>query len=380
MLGLVLLSIPLGFMIALPLTAMLVKVGRRMGTTDSLGSVGHEKVLRDVPNIGGIAIAAGVLVPLAGCLLILALIGPIQLAEYVPSVSDFLDRLQSQQGPWWSIVIGALILHLMGLRDDRVPLSPWPKLCIQVAVASAVVFFGGLRLLTALDQFGQAGIAFSAVLTVIWIVVLTNAINFLDNMDGLAAGVAGIAATVFMAATIINGQYFTAITFGLLAGSLLGFLVYNVAPARIFMGDAGSLVVGFLLATLTVRTTFVDPANTSFALGSAWYGVLMPVVVLAIPLYDFVAVTTIRIRQGRSPFRGDQQHLSHRLLDLGLSKVTAVIVIWALSMATGVGGIVLGSLNLWQAIMVVGQTLAILLVLAILELGGHASRSKDSNT
>ena len=378
MLGLVLLSIPLGFIIALPLTAMLVKAGRRMGAKDSPGSVGHQKELRDVPNIGGIAIVAAVLLPLISCLLVLGLIGPIRLAEYVPEVINFLDRLESQQGAWWSIVIGALVLHGMGLRDDRVPLSPWPKLFIQLAVACAVVFFGGLRLLTALDQFGQAGTALSAVLTVIWIIVITNAINFLDNMDGLAAGVAGIAASVFMAAAIINEQYFTALTFGLLAGSLLGFLVYNVAPARIFMGDGGSLVVGFLIAVLTVRTTFVDPANASFALGSAWYGVLMPVVVLAIPLYDFVTVSTIRIRQGRSPLRGDQQHLSHRLLDLGLSRVTAVIVIWALSMATGVGGIVLGSLTLWQAIMVVGQTLAILLVLAVLELGGHASRQKGS--
>jgi len=151
----------------------------------------------------------------------------------------------------------------------------------------------------------------------------------------------------------------------------MGFLVHNVPPARIFMGDGGSLLVGWMLATLTVRTTFVDTSDSEFALGSAWYGVLMPVVVLAVPLYDLVAVTLLRISQGRSPLVGDQQHLSHRLVWLGLSKRSAVVVIWALTAATGVGGIVLGSVAPWQAVMIGAQTGAILLVLGLLESGAR---------
>ena len=241
-------------------------------------------------------------------------------------------------------------------------------------MALLVVFIGELRLLTALDAFGPAGVALSATLTVIWIVLITNALNFLDNMDGLSGGVAAIAAAIFMAATIINGQFFTAAAFGLLCGGLLGFLSFNVPPARIFMGDGGALLVGFLLAALTVRTTFVDTTEPDFALGNAWYGVLMPVVVLAIPIYDLFAVSILRISQGRSPMTGDQQHLSHRLRDLGMSSRNAVVVIWSLAVATGVGGIVLGSLKPWQAVMVGAQTAAILLVLGLLEAGARRGR------
>jgi UDP-GlcNAc:undecaprenyl-phosphate GlcNAc-1-phosphate transferase len=301
-------------------------------------------------------------------------LAPGMLGSFGVSADSFADRLDSERSAWWTIVIGGIVMHAVGLYDDRRALPPLPKLFVQLGVAAAVVVVGGLRLFTVLDAFGGAGIALSATLTVAWIVVICNAINFLDNMDGLAGGVAAIAAAIFMAATIINGQWFTAAAFGLLCGGLMGFLVYNVPPARIFLGDGGSLVIGWLLATLTVRTTFVDTADPDFALGSAWYGVLMPVIVLAIPIYDLVSVSLIRIRQGRSPLVGDQQHLSHRLVGLGLSRRSAVLVIWALSAATGIGGIVLGSVQPWQAVMIGAQTASILLVLGLLESGARRRR------
>ena len=373
MLPFVLLMIPIGFLLAAPVTQLLVAIGRRTGALDSAGIEGHEKALRPIPNIGGIGISVGALLPL---LLGLTLItfGGDRLSE-LPLIGNateaFGDRLASQRTVWWMIALGGVGIHILGLVDDRRAVGPWKKLIIQLGLASAVVVGGDLRLVTALDVFGPAGVATSAVITVVWIVALCNAINFLDNMDGLAGGVAAIAAAVFLAATIINGQWFTAVAFGLLCGSLMGFLVHNVPPARIFMGDGGSLLVGWMLATLTVRTTFVDTSDSEFALGSAWYGVLMPVVVLAVPLYDLVAVTLLRISQGRSPLVGDQQHLSHRLVWLGLSKRSAVVVIWALTAATGVGGIVLGSVAPWQAVMIGAQTGAILLVLGLLESGAR---------
>jgi UDP-GlcNAc:undecaprenyl-phosphate GlcNAc-1-phosphate transferase len=373
MLGPTLFSIPLGFLIAAPLTALLVRIGRRAGTLDSQGTAGHAKELRAIPNIGGIAIAAATLGPLAIGLILLA-VAPGMLGSFGVSAESFADRLDSERSAWWTIVIGGIVMHAVGLYDDRRALPPLPKLFIQLGVAAAVVVIGGLRLFTVLDAFGGPGIALSATLTVAWIVVICNAINFLDNMDGLAGGVAAIAAAIFMAATIINGQWFTAAAFGLLCGGLMGFLVHNVPPARIFLGDGGSLVIGWLLATLTVRTTFVDTADPDFALGSAWYGVLMPVIVLAIPIYDLVSVSLIRIRQGRSPLVGDQQHLSHRLVGLGLSRRSAVLVIWGLSAATGIGGIVLGSVQPWQAVMIGAQTASILLVLGLLESGARRRR------
>jgi UDP-GlcNAc:undecaprenyl-phosphate GlcNAc-1-phosphate transferase len=174
-----------------------------------------------------------------------------------------------------------------------------------------------------------------------------------------------------MVARILNHQWFIAATLALLVGALLGFLVFNFPPAKIFMGDGGSLVVGFLLAVLTARTTFYNPAETDYALGTAWYGVFMPLVVLAIPLYDLLVVTAIRLGQGKSPFVGDQQHFSHRLVERGLSSRAAVLVIWGATAVTGMSGIALGRLAPWQAVLVGVQTLLVLGVIGLLE---HASR------
>ena len=126
-----------------------------------------------------------------------------------------------------------------------------------------------------------------------------------------------------------------------------------------------------LLAVLTARTTFYDPLQDDYPLGGGWYGVFMPVIVLAIPLYDLVTVTLLRLRQGRNPLIGDQQHFSHRLVQRGLSKRGAVIVIWAAAAVTGIGGVALGRLDAWQAALVGAQTLLVLLMIALLE---HASR------
>jgi UDP-GlcNAc:undecaprenyl-phosphate/decaprenyl-phosphate GlcNAc-1-phosphate transferase len=174
-----------------------------------------------------------------------------------------------------------------------------------------------------------------------------------------------------MTATILNAQWFIAATLALLLGALIGFLIFNFPPAKIFMGDGGSLVIGFLLAILTARTTYYNPDVEGYALGGGWYGVFMPIIVLAVPLYDLITVTIIRLRQGRSPFVGDQQHFSHRLVQRGLTKRGAVIVIWAATAVTGIGGIALGSLQPWQAVLVGVQTMLVLLMFALLE---HASR------
>jgi UDP-GlcNAc:undecaprenyl-phosphate GlcNAc-1-phosphate transferase len=186
-------------------------------------------------------------------------------------------------------------------------------------------------------------------------------------MDGLAGGIAMIAALCFMVATIINGQWFIASALALLAGSLAGFLVWNIPPASIFMGDGGSLFVGYILACLAARTTFVDAAHPDYALGTAWYGVFMPLLVLAIPLYDGVFVTVWRVRRGKSPFVGGHEHISHRHVQLGLSKRRAVVVLWLLTAVTAMSGIGLGLMRPWQAALVGLQLFGIFLVMLVLE-------------
>ncbi len=362
----VLMLIPVGLAISLPLTWVLVRAGHRLGALDSPGAAGHVKAeLRGVPNVGGVAIFAAVALPLLVGLVALNVVSHEQWGRWLPALAEHLPRIQESTPTAFALLGCMFALHVVGLVDDRKGLSPWPKLAVQFAAAAVMTLWFDVRLLTLL------GPAPSIIITILWIVVITNAINFLDNMDGLAGGVCAIAATIFMVATLLNAQWFVAATLAPLIGGLVGFLVLNFPPAKILMGDGGSLVVGFLLAVLTARTTFYDPNQADFALGTGWYGVFMPVIVLAIPLYDFVTVTTIRLKQGKNPFVGDQQHFSHRLVQRGLSKRGAVMVIWAATIITGDGGISLGSLQPWQAALVGVRTFVVLLVIALLE---HASR------
>jgi UDP-GlcNAc:undecaprenyl-phosphate GlcNAc-1-phosphate transferase len=358
----VLALVVVGLAIAGPVTLVLVRTGHRLGALDSVGAAGHEKAaLRDVPNIGGIAIYVAIVVPMLIAVLAVNIVDAESLVEFIPGLdASLIARAGSTTPTAIALLLGLTALHVVGLIDDRRGIGPWPKLLVQAVAASVLVIWFDVRLLTLL------GTAPSIILTIVWIVLVTNAINFMDNMDGLAAGVSAIAGALFMAACLVNHQWFIASALALLIGSLAGFLVFNFPPAKIFMGDGGSLVIGFLLGVLTARTTFYHPD-----LGGGWYGVFMPLVVLAIPIYDFVTVTFIRLRQGRSPFVGDLQHFSHRLVQRGLSRRGAVVVIWAATAVTGIGGISLGRLAGWQAILVGVQMVLVLGMLALIE---HASR------
>jgi len=218
-----------------------------------------------------------------------------------------------------------LVIVVLGLVDDIRPL-PWQlRLGIQmIAAFGAVVVFGGIP--------GPAWFPFATYwlwpIAVIWIVGLTNAFNMLDNMDALSAGVAWIVAAFFLYCFFPFGFSFLLLA---LMGALTGFLWFNWPPARIFMGDAGSTFLGFFFGTCSLVYAGMSDPN-------AWALVLC---FLVIPWYDLVSVVTICIWQGRSPFHADKQHLSHRLVALGLSPPRAVGVICLLAIAIGAGGLLL---------------------------------------
>jgi len=359
-----------GLLLSLPLTAWMIAVGRRLNTLDSVGFAGHFKALRGVPNIGGVAIVLAFTLPLAVGLLILSGATPLHLGEVWKGAESFATRLHEGQTFGWTLLCAMLWLLIAGVIDDRRAMGPRMKLLLQVLPAFALAWFADVRPLTLLDHYGSWGVGLSVALGVLWMLTMVNAINFLDNMDGLAGGVSAIAALLFMAAALAAQQWFIAALFALLTGALSGFLVFNFLPsggARIFMGDGGSQPLGLLLAALAVRCTFTDPHDATYALGTHWYGVLTPIVVLAIPLYDLLATSVVRWRQGRSPMVGDQQHLSHRLVQRGFSKRGAVLVIWALAAVIGIGGVTLGGAAPWQACLVIAQTILALGVLAAAE-------------
>ncbi|MSR34480.1 MAG: undecaprenyl/decaprenyl-phosphate alpha-N-acetylglucosaminyl 1-phosphate transferase [Phycisphaerales bacterium] len=360
-----------GWMLSIIFTAIAISYGNRFKAFDSPGSDGHMKQLRMVPNVGGVAVMSAFVMPaLAGLLYIGMRNSPSVDPTMQYGLDLFDNRIEANFVSTISIVFGAVWLMLVGLWDDRKPLRASTKLLLQFIPAIAIVCIFDIRLLTLLDQYGSQGKALSIFLGVIWIVAIINAMNFLDNMDGLAAGVGMIAALLFAMAAFMVQQWFIACLFSLLAGSLAGFLLFNFLPkrgAKIFLGDGGSQPLGFLLAVLAIRITFVNPTEIDYELGRHWWGILTPLIVLAIPIYDMIATSMIRLRIGHSPWIGDQRHLSHRLVQRGFSKRGAVLVIWALAAIIGMGGIVIGTVTPFPAILVVLQTIAALLLLGFME-------------
>jgi UDP-GlcNAc:undecaprenyl-phosphate/decaprenyl-phosphate GlcNAc-1-phosphate transferase len=378
--------VAIAFVVGATATYFARMVGRRLNAMDSAGVPGQVKLPpRKVPNTGGVGVFLGITLPMTAGLVIAGAGWAAPLADFFPGLADNLPGLPVRTPDALVLLAGLLVLHVVGLIDDRRALGPGVKMAFMVGVALAVVLLTDSRLLSVLDAY-VGGRWLSVGLTVLWIVVVTNALNFLDNMDGLSAGVAAIAGVFFMIAASVGEQpqWFIAATIATLVGSLLGFLVFNFPFTRrgasVFMGDSGSLVVGFLLGVLTVRITYFgeDPITGETAAGTAWYGVFMPLIVLAVPLYDFASVVVIRLRQGKSPFVGDLQHFSHRLTRHGLSRRGAVLVIYGCTAATSIAGVSLATLRPWQAALVGVQTLLILGVLALYEwrrdsaLGGGA--------
>jgi UDP-GlcNAc:undecaprenyl-phosphate GlcNAc-1-phosphate transferase len=261
------------------------------------------------------------------------------------------------------ILAAAGFLHVVGLLDDRRAMGPVIKLFAQVGAATFTVLVCDIRILTALGPVA------SDILSIVWLVAITNAFNFLDNMDGLSAGVAIICCAALLGAAAGMEQVFVSVWICLLGGALAGFLPYNFHPARTYMGDAGSTVIGFLLGVLTCLTTYSPPG------GHDWrYGVFVPVVLMSLPLYDMVSVLFLRIRDRRNPMVGDRRHFSHRLLQRGMSVRTAVLTIYLCTAATAIAATLLPQVTgAVGAALVFAQTALVVLVLAVLEFGDRRS-------
>ena len=318
---------------------------------------GHKQHAQPVALGGGIALMLAIFGPVLVGLAGLALVPRDPMPAWLPEILRIhLPGIVSKWPAAVGLTAGALVLHIVGLIDDCRPLGPGIKFVAQFAVAGFIAGPMGIRAAEALPA------PVSIVLTVLWIVLITNAFNFLDNMDGLSVGVAAIAAAIFATASMGAGQVFVPALAWVVVGALAGFLWFNFAPASIFMGDAGSLVVGFLMSVLTILTTYHDPGQ-----GLSPMGVLVPVVVLAIPLYDVGSVVIQRVRLGISPLRGDRRHFSHRLVKRGMRPRGAVLTIYLATAATGLPAIVLPRVDWLHATLLLVQCLCVVAIIAILE-------------
>jgi UDP-GlcNAc:undecaprenyl-phosphate GlcNAc-1-phosphate transferase len=254
-----------------------------------------------------------------------------------------------------AMLAGGTLAFAVGLLDDvfgrRFPVVA--KFAGQV-LAAVVLVVGGIR--TDVLHFDVLNVA----LTLVWVVGITNAFNLLDNMDGLSAGVAFVASLVLLVNAWLLGEFFISLVLVAFMGSLLGFLVYNWHPASIFLGDCGSLFIGFTLAALTLLERYVSHASSTL------FPVLMPVLVLALPILDTTTVTFIRVREGRPIYVGDSRHLSHRLVSLGMRPPLAVFTIYVITLGVGLGAVGLAHADLVHALLILVQALAVVAVVLIL--------------
>jgi UDP-GlcNAc:undecaprenyl-phosphate GlcNAc-1-phosphate transferase len=357
--------VAIAFMLCASLCYLARRYAARLGFVDRPG--GHKGHRVPTPLGGGVAIWLTTVIVLGLGLLAVVALGQADLPE---PLARHAGGVALRAGLLVWILLVASVIMAMGLVDDYRSIDWRVRLGIQFGCA-LMLAATGVRI-TLFGPFTHP--LLGGAVTVLWIVGLTNAFNMLDNMDGLAASVGLIAALLFSGAQIAVGSLFAPAVLLVVVGALAGFLVHNFAPARLFMGDAGSNFLGFLLGALTVVGTF-----THVGAGGTYspYGVLAPLLVMAVPLYDMISVVLIRLREGRSPFVGDRRHFSHRLVARGLTPAQAVGTIDLVTLAGGLGALLLHRLDGAGASVVLAQTCCLLGIVAILEVS--ASRTELGN-
>jgi len=323
-------------LLSVAFTFLVIRLARRFGLVDKPGV---RKVHKSaVPRVGGAAIFAGMLAMVLPVLLLDNVIGA-SFRQYATQIIGLLAT-------------GAVIF-LVGLVDDVRGLRARTKLTAQVFCA-VVMYSLGVRIdeltipLLGPVKFGLLSLP----ITVIWIAGITNALNLIDGLDGLAAGIAMITCVVLASLAIMLGEPVMAVLMLALAGSLAGFLVFNFNPARIFMGDSGSLLLGFLLGTSSVLCAMKSAAIV---------GLAVPLVAMGVPIFDLMFSMARRMLDRRSPFAPDRAHIHHRLLDMGLSHRNAVLALYGVTLSAGLVGLALMGTRDWMRISVFAVAVAFLI-------------------
>jgi UDP-GlcNAc:undecaprenyl-phosphate GlcNAc-1-phosphate transferase len=316
-------ALAVAFIAALLSLPLWRRFSQRTGLVDAPG---HRKIHQTpIPLAGGFTVLTGIVLPL--------LLGVAAWNRHSPVMNlgeQFVSyglRPGHRALELAAIILGALGMVILGWLDDKFELRPSIKFGGQLAIALLVVA-ADVRITLFVHNA-----AFSYAITILWILTVTNAFNFMDNMNGLCAGLGAIGAWYFAVIAAVEGQYLVALLGFLTCGALLGFLPYNFPRASAFLGDAGSHLVGYLLAVMAILPHFYTPQHPHV------WAVLTPLLILAVPLGDLAWVVLLRRRLGQPFYVGDNNHLSHRLVRNGWSKSTAVLLIWLL--ATLLGGLAL---------------------------------------
>ena len=325
----VLLAMAVAFVIALASTPIVKSFAQKVGAMDVPGEARrvHD---HPIPRMGGLAIFFG----------------------FIISVILFCDITRQVQG----ILIGAVIMVAMGAIDDIVSLNAWLKLVIQIIAAIIAVLFGVvIEVVTNPNVISQTehlvlGVL-SVPITILWITGITNSVNLIDGLDGLACGVSCIASVTMLVVALMVSELNVAVILAALAGACIGFIPYNFNPAKIFMGDTGALLLGYVLATTSVVGLFKFYAIVTFA---------VPLLALAVPLLDTTFAFCRRIIHKQSPMKPDRGHFHHRLIDMGLSQKQAVAILYSVSAVLGLMAVCITTQSRWKFLL-----LAVALCIAV---------------
>lgn len=297
----------MAFVVAVCMTPLIRKLASRLNV---YAKPNHRTIHKQVvPLLGGISIFAAYLFSFS------------LLIAFAPSSLDALIEESI-------VFIGAgFLILLLGIYDDIKGANSTQKLTTQI-IAATLVIISGYKVSAVILPIGgiiSLGI-FSVPVTLLWIVGITNAINLIDGLDGLAAGISMGAALIMLAVSLYFGNIASAFPAAILASSLAAFLLFNFNPAKIFLGDSGSLFIGFMLGCFSINGTFRE---------SSAVAMLIPMIVLGIPITDTILAVIRRLRKGVHPFHADREHIHHRLLNLGLSHRKVVLLIYAISLSWG---------------------------------------------
>lgn len=253
------------------------------------------------------------------------------------------------------ILLGSVMIVVLGVLDDIMTLRAVPKFLVQIAAAGVAVYHGCViqflsnPIITSDATYISLG-AWSVPVTIIWIVAITNAVNFIDGLDGLAVGISAISTASLLVIAILVSEGNVAVILAALLGACLGFIPYNMNPAKIFMGDTGSTFLGFILATLSIQGLFKLYAVISFA---------VPFLILGVPIFDICFAVLRRLAKGQNPMRPDRGHVHHRLIDMGFNQKQSVAITYMITAILGLSAVVLTSSGEIRALILIGTVIIV---------------------
>ena len=317
-----LVTIAVAFIVSFAATPIIKTFAKKVGAMD-VPDDSRRVHDHPIPRLGGLAIFLG----------------------FVIAVLLFAEISTQVQG----ILLGCVIIVATGAVDDLISLNAWVKFALQI-LAAAVAVMHGLRIDVLMNPafwmvneyliLGKLAVP----ITIFWIVAITNSVNLIDGLDGLAVGVSTISSVTMLIIALLVSDANVALILAALAGACIGFMPYNMNPAKIFMGDTGALLLGYVLATVSVMGLFKFYAIVSFA---------VPLLALAVPLFDTAFAFIRRLFKGQSPFSADRGHFHHRLMDMGLNQKQAVAVLYSISGILGLAAVVIASSDELRALILI---------------------------